>query len=58
MEGVQVVRNCKLEIERVREQLIQAAEKYGMNAEATIELSHKLDVLINEFNDKKEIQLP
>ncbi|PID22487.1 hypothetical protein CSV61_02250 [Sporosarcina sp. P3] len=55
MEGVQVVRNCKLEIERVREQLIQAAEKYGMNAENTIELSRKLDVLINKFNGKKEI---
>ncbi|PIC86559.1 Spo0E family sporulation regulatory protein-aspartic acid phosphatase [Sporosarcina sp. P20a] len=58
MEGVQVVHNCKLEIERVREQLIQVAEEYGMNAEGTIELSRKLDVLINEFNEKNEIKLP
>ncbi|PIC75816.1 Spo0E family sporulation regulatory protein-aspartic acid phosphatase [Sporosarcina sp. P19] len=58
MKGVQEVHNCKLEIEQVREQLIQAAEKYGMDAENTIELSRKLDVLINKFNDKKEIQLP
>ncbi|WP_233191181.1 aspartyl-phosphate phosphatase Spo0E family protein [Sporosarcina sp. P20a] len=50
--------NCKLEIERVREQLIQVAEEYGMNAEGTIELSRKLDVLINEFNEKNEIKLP
>ncbi|PID00019.1 aspartyl-phosphate phosphatase Spo0E family protein [Sporosarcina sp. P29] len=58
MKGVQVVHNCKLEIERVREQLIQVAEEYGMNAEGTIELSRKLDVLINEFNEKNEIKLP
>lgn len=58
MEGVLVVHNCDLEIERVRKQLIQTAEKYGMDAENTIELSRKLDVLINEFNEKKETQLP
>ncbi|WP_099675219.1 MULTISPECIES: aspartyl-phosphate phosphatase Spo0E family protein [unclassified Sporosarcina] len=49
---------CNVEIERVRKQLIQVAEKYGMNAENTIELSRKLDVLINEFNEKKETQSP
>ncbi|PIC71656.1 Spo0E family sporulation regulatory protein-aspartic acid phosphatase [Sporosarcina sp. P16b] len=58
MEGVQLVHKCNVEIERVRKQLIQVAEKYGMNAENTIELSRKLDVLINEFNEKKETQSP
>ncbi|PIC66542.1 aspartyl-phosphate phosphatase Spo0E family protein [Sporosarcina sp. P21c] len=58
MRGVQVVHNCNLEIERVRKQLIQTAEKHGMNAKNTIELSRKLDILINEFNNKKKTQLP
>ncbi|PID01322.1 hypothetical protein CSV67_14905 [Sporosarcina sp. P2] len=55
---MQLVHKCNVEIERVRKQLIQVAEKYGMNAEDTIELSRKLDVLINEFNEKKETQSP
>ncbi|WP_420066745.1 Spo0E family sporulation regulatory protein-aspartic acid phosphatase [Sporosarcina ureae] len=29
-----------------------------MNAKNTIELSRKLDILINEFNNKKKTQLP
>jgi len=47
------VHKCELEIEKIRQQLINAAQKYGMQSENTIKLSCKLDVLINEYEKNK-----
>ncbi|WP_303967894.1 aspartyl-phosphate phosphatase Spo0E family protein [Sporosarcina ureae] len=44
---------CELEIEKLRQQLIDAAQNYGMQSENTIKLSCKLDVLINEYEKNK-----
>lgn len=47
------VHKRELEIEKLRQQLINAAQKYGMQSENTIKLSCKLDVLINEYENNK-----
>lgn len=47
---------CESEIERVRQQLIKTAQEYGMHSQITIELSCKLDLLINEYEKNKLVK--
>lgn len=46
--------NCDVEIERLRKQLIESAQQEGLHAERTINLSRKLDCLINLYVKAEE----
>ena len=45
-----------LKIEAARQQLLDTAREHGMNSEITIDLSRKLDELINEYATNNKAQ--
>lgn len=46
--------NFEIQIECLRNQLIEVAQHEGMHSERTIILSRELDLLINEYERQKE----
>ncbi|MEK4024055.1 aspartyl-phosphate phosphatase Spo0E family protein [Sporosarcina sp. FSL W7-1283] len=46
--------NFEIQIECLRNQLIEVAQNEGMHSERTIILSRELDLLINEYERQKE----
>lgn len=51
---MQEKQSYKLSIEEKRKVMIDAANKYGMNAEITVKLSQDLDKLLNQYHEKEK----
>ncbi len=54
--GVVLALSLGEEIELMREAMVGAADKYGLTADETIELSRKLDNLINQFDRQRDLK--
>ncbi len=52
--GVVLELSLEEEIELMREAMVDAADRDGLTADATIEFSRKLDNLINQFDRRRD----
>lgn len=53
--GIVLESDLEEEIEMMREAMMGAADKEGLIADETLELSRKLDSLMNQFDKRKDL---